>query len=248
MIAGMDIGSTAIKLVLWEDGVMVHSHVVDTTSDPLGVCRRLLGAAPYDHLVATGYGRHLLKEHFPEADVISEIKAVALGAWHDRPDVRTVIDIGGQDTKAIAVDETGRAAKFVMNDRCAAGTGQFLDMMATALALTRNQFVEAARRATRAENLSSMCSVFAQSEVVSMIAKGAGKEDIALGVHQSVARRTASLAGGIPLADPVLFTGGGARNPALAKCLSEALKRPVVVPDKPQTLTALGCALHGAAR
>jgi len=212
------------------------------------MCRRLLDSSPHDCLVATGYGRHLLKEHVPEADVISEIKAVALGAWHEHPDVRTVLDIGGQDTKAIAVDATGRAAKFVMNDRCAAGTGQFLDMMATALAMTRDQFVEAASQAGRAENLSSMCSVFAQSEVVSMIAKGANKDDIALGVHQSVARRTASLAGGIPLADPVLFTGGAARNPALAKCLSEALKRPVVVPDRPQILAALGCALYGASR
>ena len=245
--AGIDIGSRAIKLVLAEDGRVVHRAVEDTGSDPLAVCRRLLDGLSYDAITGTGYGRHLFKEHWPSAEVISEIKAVAAGATALVPGCRTIIDIGGQDSKAIALDAAGKVQKFVMNDRCAAGTGQFLEMMATALAYTREEFVAAARRASRAQKLSSMCSVFAQSEVVSLIARGASKEEMALGVHQSIASRTAALAGGVAIEAPVVFTGGCAHNECLAALISAAVKHALQVPESPQTVAALGCALHGAA-
>ena len=245
--AGIDIGSRAIKLVLCEDGRVVRSAVEDTGSDPLAVCRRLLDGLACDRITGTGYGRHLFKEHWPSAEVISEIKAVAAGATALVPGCRTIVDIGGQDTKAIALDAAGRVQKFAMNDRCAAGTGQFLEMMATALAYTREEFVAAAGRAPHALKLSSMCSVFAQSEVVSLIARGASKEEMALGVHQSIVSRTAALAGGVPVVPPVVFTGGCARNECLLSLISKAVKQPVRVPDSPQTVAALGCALHGAA-
>jgi predicted CoA-substrate-specific enzyme activase len=124
-----------------------------------------------------------------------------------------------------------------------AGTGQFLEMMATALAYTREEFAAAAGRAARGQRLSSMCTVFAQSEVVSLIARGASKEEMALGVHQSIANRTAALAGGVQVEEPVVFTGGCAHSPCLVSLLSAALKRPLQVPDWPQTVAALGCAL-----
>jgi predicted CoA-substrate-specific enzyme activase len=244
--AGIDIGSRAIKLVLAERGAVVHRAVEDTGSDPLAVCRRLLDGLAFDALTATGYGRHLFREHWPEAEVISEIKAVAAGAAALVPGCRTIVDIGGQDSKAIALDAQGRVRKFAMNDRCAAGTGQFLELMATALACTRDGFVAAARRAGQGYKLSSICSVFAQSEVVSLIARGAPKEELALGVHQSVASRTASLAHGVPVEPVVVFTGGCASNPCLAELLSAALKHPLVIPDSPQTVAALGCALYGS--
>jgi len=133
-----------------------------------------------------------------------------------------------------------------MNDRCAAGTGQFLEMMATALAFTREEFAAAARRASQAQRLSSMCSVFAQSEVVSLIARGASKDEMALGIHRSIASRTAALAGGVPVEPAVVFTGGCARNECLVSLLSEAIGQPLRVPGSPQTVAALGCALHGA--
>lgn len=246
--AGIDIGSRAIKLVVCEDGRVAHSTVEDTGSDPLAVCRRLLDGLSYDRITGTGYGRHLFKEHWPGAEVISEIKAVAAGATALVPGCRTVVDIGGQDSKAIALDPAGKVQKFVMNDRCAAGTGQFLEMMATALAFTREEFVATARRAPRAHKLSSMCSVFAQSEVVSLIARGASKDEVALGVHQSIASRTAALAGGVPVEATVVFTGGCAQNECLLLLIAEAVRHPVQVPDSPQTVAAFGCALHGAAK
>lgn len=245
--AGIDIGSRAIKLVLTEGGRVVHRAVEDTGSDPLAVCRRLLDGAAYDSITATGYGRHLFREHWPSAGVISEIKAVAVGATALVPDCRTILDIGGQDSKAIALDATGRVRKFAMNDRCAAGTGQFLELMATALAYTRDEFEAAAGRAARAQKLSSMCSVFAQSEVVSLIARGASREETARGVHESIAGRTAALAGGVPLEARAVFTGGCARNACLVSLLSAAVRQPLEVPESPQTVAALGCALHGAA-
>ncbi len=243
--AGIDIGSRAIKLVLAEHGRVVHRAVEDTGSDPLAVCRRLLDGLAYDRITGTGYGRHLFKEHWPDAQVISEIKAVAIGATALVPGCRTIVDIGGQDSKAIALDEAGKVQKFTMNDRCAAGTGQFLELMATALAYTREEFVAAARRAPRAQRLSSMCSVFAQSEVVSLIARGASKEEMALGVHASIASRTAALAGGVPVEAPVVFTGGCAQNGCLVALISAAVGHPLQVPASPQTVAALGGALHG---
>lgn len=246
--AGIDIGSRAIKLVLVEDGRVVHKAVEDTGSEPLAVCRRLLDGLAYDAITGTGYGRYLFKEHWPDAEVISEIKAVAVGATALVPGCRTIVDIGGQDSKAIALDAAGKVQKFTMNDRCAAGTGQFLEMMATALAYTRDEFVAAARRAPKAQKLSSMCSVFAQSEVVSLIARGASNEEMALGVHESIASRTAALAGGVPVEAPVVFTGGCAHNECLLSLISAAVKHPLRVPESPQTVAALGCALHGAGR
>jgi len=243
---GIDIGSRAIKLVLCDGDRVVHRAVQDTGSDPLAVCRRLLDGLAYDAITATGYGRHLFREHWPEAGVITEIRAVAAGATALIPDCRTIVDIGGQDSKAIALDAAGKVQKFVMNDRCAAGTGQFLEMMATALAYTREEFVAAAGRAPRAQKLSSMCSVFAQSEVVSLIARGASKEEMALGVHQSIASRTAALLGGVPVVPVVAFTGGCAQNPCLQSLISEAVRHPVRVPDWPQFAAALGSALQGA--
>jgi (R)-2-hydroxyacyl-CoA dehydratese activating ATPase len=245
--AGIDIGSRAVKLVVAEGGSVVHCAVADTGSDPLAVCRRLLDGVACDAITCTGYGRHLFREHWPAAEVVTEIKAVAAGATALCPGCRTVVDIGGQDTKVVALDAAGRVQKFVMNDRCAAGTGQFLEMMATALAYTREELVDAARRAPRAQKLSSLCSVFAQSEVVSLIARGASKEEMALGVYQSVAHRTAALAGGVPVEEPVVFAGGCAHNPCLASLVAAAVRHPLQVPESPQTVAALGCALRGAA-
>ncbi len=241
---GMDIGSRAIKVTLFHEDRLVGQRVEDTGTEPVSVCRSLLEDLQWDELTVTGYGRHLVKERWPQASVISEIKAVALGAVRTEPRCRSIIDIGGQDSKVIALDEKGRAQKFVMNDRCAAGTGQFLEMMATTLGFTHDEFVAAARGASEAQSLSSLCSVFAQTEIVSLIARGARKEEIALGVHQSIANRTAALAGGTRLLEPVLFTGGCARNACLVSLLSWAIGKSLIVPESPQTVASMGCAVH----
>ena len=243
--AGIDLGSRTVKLVaLDDDGAVAFEKVADASFDPLAVCAALLAEARFDAIVATGYGRHLFARLRPDADAITEIKAAALGARALHPRCRAIVDVGGQDTKAVALDEGGRVLKFAMNDKCAAGTGRFLEVMATALAFTHAELVDAAIGADGAEKLSSMCTVFAESEVVSLVARGARRDAIALGLHRSIAQRTAGLAGTIPLEDEILFTGGGALNACLVRELGAALRRRVVVPRSPQTVAALGAALY----
>ena len=132
----------------------------------------LIDGVKYDTIVATGYGRHLLKGHL-DCPVISEIRAFALGAKAISPACRVILDIGGQDTKAICLNETGEMSKFEMNDKCAAGTGRFLEIMANALGYSLEEFSNAALSAERAEKINSMCTVFAESEVISLTAQGA---------------------------------------------------------------------------
>ena len=243
--AGIDIGSRATKLVILEDGQAPIVRIADTTYDPLEVCQRLLAGVHYDRLTATGYGRHLFSRHWDVTEVISEIKGAAIGARALHGECRTVIDIGGQDTKVVALDRRGHVLKFAMNDRCAAGTGRFLEVMATALGYSRREFIEAARATEQPRRLSSMCTVFAESEVISLVARGVPREEIALGIHLSVAHRTAALATGIPTEEDVLFAGGGALNDCLVALLADQLGCRLHVPEQPQTVAATGCALCG---
>ncbi|MGD8397785.1 MAG: BadF/BadG/BcrA/BcrD ATPase family protein, partial [Anaerolineae bacterium] len=157
--AGLDIGSRTIALVEWNGAGITRAEVVDTGIDPVGNARSLLGSRTYEHLVATGYGRHLAAERALAGEVISEIKAYALGAHHMYPDVGTVLDIGGQDSKVIRVGAGGRVLRFEMNDRCAAGTGRFLENMARALGMEVDRFGPHALQAERAAiRVSSMCT------------------------------------------------------------------------------------------
>jgi (R)-2-hydroxyacyl-CoA dehydratese activating ATPase len=246
--AGIDIGSRTVKLVaVDEGGAVTHERVEEATFDPLGVCTRLLAEISVDRIISTGYGRHLIQRLVPGAEPITEIKAAAKGARSLHPGCGSLIDVGGQDTKAVALDTGGRVLKFAMNDRCAAGTGRFLEVMATALAFTHAEFIVAALSAGRAEKLSSMCTVFAESEVVSLVARGALRDEIALGIHQAIAVRTAGLAGTVPLDGELLFVGGGALNACLVREIGRALKREIIVPQSPQTVTAYGAALHALA-
>jgi (R)-2-hydroxyacyl-CoA dehydratese activating ATPase len=242
-VVGVDIGSRTIKVVVREDDAIVSGRVSDTTFDPIRVCLSLVAPEPGVRIVATGYGRHLFQRCWPEAEVVTEIRAVALGAARLVPGCRGVVDVGGQDVKVVAIDERGRVARFAMNDRCSAGTGRFLEVMATALAFGYQDFVEAAQGAIRAEKLSSMCTVFAESEVVSLVARGADRAAIALGIHEAVAARIASLAAQVPLQDPVVFAGGGALDACLVREVSRALGRPLVVLEDPQVVAAFGCTL-----
>jgi (R)-2-hydroxyacyl-CoA dehydratese activating ATPase len=239
---GLDIGSRTIKLVVCENGDIAMSRKEVNTYDPLALCREMLSGLDGNRVIATGYGRHLLKGYVP-CETVSEIKAFARGAHVLHRSCRTVLDIGGQDTKAISLDEKGRIVKFQMNDKCAAGTGRFLEVMATALGLSLADFMDAARSAERAEPINSMCTVFAESEVISMIARGSSRPGIALGIHQSVARRAVSLLEKVSVRDDVLFAGGVALNSCMRRQIEEYLGRPVVVPDDPQIVGALGCAL-----
>ena len=202
--AGIDIGSRAIKLVLLEDGEILRTRIADTTFNPLSVCKELLEGLDRDRIIATGYGRHLFAKHW-NCEVITEIKAAAMGARALLPTCRTIIDVGGQDTKAIALTAEGKLHKFTMNDRCAAGTGRSLEVMAVALSFSREEFAKVALSAVRAEKLSSMCTVFAESEVISLVARGSARQEIALGIHQAIATRILSLVKGVRVEKEVLW-------------------------------------------
>jgi predicted CoA-substrate-specific enzyme activase len=240
--AGIDIGSRTTKLVLLEDGHLSKAVVTNTTFDPMAVCRRLLSGVDYQRITATGYGRRLFAREWP-CNLVSEIRAVGLGARFLLAGCGTVLDVGGQDTKVVSLEDGGRLDKFLMNDRCAAGTGRFLEVMAGALSFTYEQFAEAALSAAHAEKLNSMCTVFAESEVISLVAQGASREAIALGIHESIAIRTLSLMKGLTLSGTIMFAGGGACNPCLRRQIEAGLGRKMHVPENPRIVAALGAAL-----
>jgi len=247
-VAGLDIGSRTISLVELEEGRITDFAVLDTGVNPLERCRGLLSGKEYARLVATGYGRHLAAAHFAE-EVISEISALARGAHHLYPDARTVIDVGGQDSKVIALTSRGRVRKFEMNDRCAAGTGRFLEMMALAMGLSIEELGPHALAARDgAVPISSMCTVFAESEVVSLIAQGEDTRRIALGLHRAIGRRIANLARRVGVQAPVVFVGGVALNPCMQRVLAEGLGQRLIVPPEPQIVGALGAALQAQTR
>lgn len=244
--AGIDIGSRSIELVVVDDaGNMVHAVQSDTGFDPMMKARKLIDGKLYDGIIATGYGRNLFEISF-DAPTVTEIKAHARGARAFFPTARTVLDIGGQDSKAIALFENGKVKKFEMNDRCAAGTGKFLEVMATALGFTIEDFGHEALLATGDIAISSMCTVFAESEVTSLIAKGQDRRRIARGLHASVIRRAAGMINRVSSEGDIVFTGGVAKNPCMEVLLTEHLGRKVRVPDDPQLVGALGAALLAA--
>ncbi|MBN1660549.1 MAG: 3-hydroxyacyl-ACP dehydratase [Anaerolineae bacterium] len=245
--AGLDIGSRTIALVEWDGERVTRAEVVDTGIDPVGNARRLMAGRVYRRLVATGYGRNLAAERELADEVISEIKAYGLGAYHLYPDTGTVLDIGGQDSKAIRVGPDGRVTRFEMNDRCAAGTGRFLENMARALGMDVSEFGPHALEANgSAVRVSSMCTVFAESEVVSLIARGEDSRRIALGLHQAIVDRVGSMVRRVGVVERVVFAGGVALNPCLHQLFSAAFGVAVTIPDDPQTVGALGAALHAA--
>jgi predicted CoA-substrate-specific enzyme activase len=244
--AGLDIGSRTVKLAVIEGGKTILTRKALTSHDPLEAARELIKGLKYDVIVATGYGRHLVKEHLG-CPVISEIKAFALGAKAIHPSCKLILDIGGQDTKAISLNDAGEMSKFEMNDKCAAGTGRFLEIMANALSYTLEEFSRAALSAQRAEKINSMCTVFAESEVISLTAQGAARYEVALGIHRAIVSRSIALLKRIAPPTEVFFAGGVALNECVQVLIARELKQSVIVPPDPQIVGAFGAALHAAA-
>jgi len=244
MYAGLDVGSRTIKLVILNSQIR-EQKVVDSGINPLKRCQELLADKPYDRLVVTGYGRHLVAP-LMGGEVVSEIKAFALGAHYLVSSAHTVIDIGGQDSKVISIGNSGEVVKFEMNDRCAAGTGKFLEIMARTLEVDLSHFGDLAINASKSTRINSLCTVFAESEVVSLIAKGEESNSIALGLHEAIATRIAGMVRHTGLKNTVLFVGGGALNNCLHELLSHKLDIEIVRVDSPQTVGALGAALLAA--
>lgn len=239
---GIDIGSRTIALVEVEAGAIVRAEVTDTTHDPMTQVLGLLNGDGRGPLAATGYGRHLLRDKLGAA-VLTEIKAFAIGANAVMPGRRGVLDIGGQDVKVIGLDGDGKVADFEMNDRCAAGTGKFLEVMAKALGFSIEELGPAALKRGKPVKINSMCTVFAESEVVSLITAGESRENIAYGLHEAIADRVVAMLNRVNVQDDLFFAGGGAKNPCLAEILRRRLRADIYIPASPQTIGALGAAL-----
>jgi (R)-2-hydroxyacyl-CoA dehydratese activating ATPase len=252
--AGIDIGSTAIKVALVDgNGELAGVHVTASGSlfhqNAKEALARLLEQLKLDpqsvsYLIATGYGRKLFKE---ADDSISEITANAIGA-HEAGKafggVQTIINIGGQDSKAIQIDDEGGVANFAMNDKCAAGTGRFLDVAARNLEIDLEELGDYHFNATSAPlSINSTCTVFAESEIIGLLAKGHGKGEIVAGIHYSIAKRTARLAKRVGVGERIYFDGGPALNRGLVAALQDELQREILVPTHPQTTTAYGAAI-----
>lgn len=243
MHLGIDLGSRAIKLVALKNGLMVSSEVVNSSFEPHIQAQQMISRYAPLAVVATGYGRHLARKHFAQ-QVITEIKAHALGARHLFPRCRTILDVGGQDSKVISLNEQGGIAQFQMNDKCAAGTGRFMEMMSASLGYSLEEFSKAAASSNESVAINSMCAVFAESEVVSLRNRGASPEAIAKAIHLSIADRLGSMLDRIGLTDDIVFTGGVARNTVLVELLEKRLNRKIMVPKEPEIVGAYGAALH----
>ena len=246
---GIDIGSASSKVVILEDGVKIISAEViqlgTGSSGPKKVIDQALTNAgltikDIDRVVATGYGRFNVEEADKQ---ISEISCHAKGIAFLVPTARTIIDIGGQDAKAIKLDDKGNVKQFFMNDKCAAGTGRFVDVMARVLEVELSEMQDYDSKAAEAAAVSSTCTVFAESEVISLLSNGVAKENIIAGVHQSVASKACGLANRGGIEDDVVMCGGVAQNAGVVRAISRQLNRPVIVAPNPQITGALGAAI-----
>lgn len=247
---GIDIGSTASKSVILKDGKEIISKaVVDVgagTSGPKRVIEEVTKAAglsrgDISYILATGYGRNSLLEWADNQ--MSELSCHAKGANYLFPNVRTVIDIGGQDAKVLKVGPNGVLINFVMNDKCAAGTGRFLDVMAKILEVNIGELEGLGEKSTEDVSISSTCTVFAESEVISQLSRGVHKNDIIKGIHRSVAGRVGGLAKRIGIEDDLVMTGGVALNGGVVEALEETLNHKIKRSPLTQYTGAIGAAL-----
>lgn len=246
--AGIDIGSISTKAAIMRDGVLLGTRVISTgyhaelsgnkvfddILSELGITRESI-----DRTVATGYGR---KSMAAADKAITEIMCHAAGAHYLNPQIRSIIDIGGQDSKAIVMDDKGKVINFVMNDKCAAGTGRFLEVMAGALEIDLNQFGDISLSADRPAKISSLCTVFAESEVISLIAKGEKRENIVAGIHESISARISAMMMRIGVREPVMITGGVAKNMGVVRALEKMIHTPIAVLKYAQENGAIGAA------
>ncbi len=244
LFLGIDAGSSYIKVVwLSGNGDIAKMELFPTTAGYEDAVSRMLEGVSSS--VVTGYCRRRISRLFGIKS-ISEIKAHALGAYRLCPDARFVIDVGGQDSKVIRLNGDGAFSDFVMNDRCAAGTGRFLEVVSQRLGVSVDRLSELAERCRKPATISSMCVVFAESEIVSLLAQGEPVESIAYAVIDAVATRIASMAKGFGVESKVVFTGGGALCSFLVKRVSEKLGLPIKVPPHPQFAGAIGAALEAS--
>jgi predicted CoA-substrate-specific enzyme activase len=249
MYLGIDAGASATKAVIVnEEGEIISYAIV-----PSGVnfrisskkaVKKALGASDLNlkdvlYTVSTGYGKALVNSKATS----SEIACISRGVYRLVPSVRTIIDVGGQDSKAIRVTKDGKVANFVMNDKCAAGTGRFLEIMSTTLQRPIEELTVLHFKASSPIKISSTCTVFAESEVVSHISQGFRIEDVIAGLHEAIADRIYTMASRIGFEKDVAFTGGVSKNKGFVDALSKRIGLTPILPEEPQTVCAFGAAL-----
>jgi len=248
--AGIDIGSLTCDAVIIDNSPKVISSSIVLTGARSriaieGAYNAAIEAAGLNKedvigLVSTGYGREQVEGRLKS---ITEISCHARGACFIYPGTNLILDIGGQDSKAIRVNKDGQVLDFAMNDKCAAGTGRFFEVMARALEIDLDDMGDLAARSTKTLSISSMCTVFAESEVVSLVARGEKVEDIVAGLCKAVAERTRALAQRVGISPEVTMTGGVAKNLGVVRALEGLLGHTFNIPDEPQIVGALGAAL-----
>ena len=255
VVAGIDLGSLCTKAVLIDsEGKVVSYSIIRSGAIYQGAAEKSydealtkagLKASDVQYIVATGYGRNRV----PFAnEQITEISCHARGAKWTFPEIHTIVDIGGQDSKVIYVGDQGQVMNFVMNDKCAAGTGRFLEVMAVALEVYLDQLGTLSLQSTKDVEVSSMCTVFAESEVISLIASGTEKTDIAASIHRAIARRVSGMVGQLGLREKVSMSGGVAKNIGVVRALEKKLRTTLLLAPEPQIIGALGAALVAADR
>jgi predicted CoA-substrate-specific enzyme activase len=253
--AGIDAGSRSIKAVVFDTdrSQMLASGLADQGVEQERLATELfekllrdasLERSQISGIVATGYGRNGIRF---AGTTITEITCHARGVHQLVPETRTIIEIGGQDSKVICLEAGGRVRDFAMNDRCAAGTGRFLEMVATRLDMDWEKLSELAQQSKNPALISNMCVVFAETEIIGLLAEGKPLPDVVAGVQKAIATRVAALAGRT-ISAPVCFTGGVALQPGMARALEEVLSCPVSVAPHPQFTGALGAAVLASER
>ena len=249
---GVDIGSSSSKMVVVSDGKeIILAKTIQAGTGSTGpetllqtvyeeLEKKGISQSDIAYTIVTGYGRF----SFEKADKqLTEIVCHAKGIHFLVPEARTILDIGGQDAKAIALSDKGKVLKFFMNDKCAAGTGRFIDVMSRVLEISLSEMQDYDKLSQSPVTISSTCTVFAESEVISQLSKGAKKEDIIAGVHNSTANKVSGLLHRTGLLDTIVMCGGVAQNGGVVRALKQELKRDVVVAPNPQITGALGAAI-----
>jgi len=249
LVAGIDVGAATAKVVILSDGKILSYAIIPTGFDVVSAANEVtkLALEKIDHsinelefIISTGYARNAV----PFANkTLTEILCHAKGAHFLLPGARTIIDIGGQDSKVIRINESGSVVNFTMNDKCAAGTGRFFEVMAGVLGLDISEMGPIALNSSNPCQISSTCTVFAETEVVSLRAQGRSREDLISGIHKAAALRVATLGKMVGYERQVVLTGGVAKNIGVKKFLEDEIKMETMVPEEPQIMGALGAAL-----
>ena len=246
---GIDVGSITTKAAVAKDGVVISDKVVSTGYNAQFAGEKVfdeilkengIDCAAVEKIISTGYGRNSVA--FADK-AVTEITCHAAGAFYLDPEVRSVIDIGGQDSKASAVNDSGSPLDFAMNDKCAAGTGRFLEVMARSLEIDLDHFGDWSLKAQQPSTISSLCTVFAESEVISLISKGEKRENIIAGIHEAIAARVVAMANRVGFKTRIMMTGGVAKNIGVVRALERKIGEKIEVSEKSQVTGAIGAAI-----